>query len=259
MSSSTSSARSSIRALRSASIVVSMPSSRRTALFERPLTSASRREIGAAPRGRPVTEALCAEDLVAQRGDLERTLAVRHVGWIARELDYDLPQELIAQHPGRSGATSRGCSSTRARPGQSRTTSSASCRRAAADALAVVNDTRVVPARIPIESPRGEVLLARAARRRRVGGARAPDAPAARRPPLRRGRAARASRRGPLAACGSTASRRARRRCRRTSPSRSPIPSATRRSTRASRARPRRRPPGCTSRRRCSRSSTSSA
>ncbi|HUZ82285.1 MAG TPA: tRNA preQ1(34) S-adenosylmethionine ribosyltransferase-isomerase QueA [Gaiellaceae bacterium] len=75
----------------------------------------------------------------------------------AHELDYDLPQELIAQHPAERRDESRLLVFARATgevshhvfrelPGL-------------VDALTVVNDTRVVPARIPIERPRGEVLL----------------------------------------------------------------------------------------------------
>jgi S-adenosylmethionine:tRNA ribosyltransferase-isomerase len=74
------------------------------------------------------------------------------------ELDYDLPPELIAQHPlerrdeSRLLVYDRADGSVRHRrfhdlPGE------------IGDALVVVNDTRVVPARIPIEQPRGEVLL----------------------------------------------------------------------------------------------------
>src|SRR5579862_6295605 len=74
------------------------------------------------------------------------------------ELDYDLPPELIAQHPlerrdearllvwDRALNSARHCKVAHL-PGLLR------------DELVVVNDTRVVPARIPIESPRGEVLL----------------------------------------------------------------------------------------------------
>jgi S-adenosylmethionine:tRNA ribosyltransferase-isomerase len=75
----------------------------------------------------------------------------------SRELDYDLPPELIAQQPTAQRDESRLLVFRRATgavthhvfrelPGL-------------LDALAVLNDTRVVPARIPIEQPRGEVLL----------------------------------------------------------------------------------------------------
>jgi S-adenosylmethionine:tRNA ribosyltransferase-isomerase len=74
------------------------------------------------------------------------------------ELDYELPGELIAQHPA-------------ARRDESRLlvfdpSTGAVRHRRFADLpeelhgeLVVVNDTRVVPARVPIDSPRGEVLL----------------------------------------------------------------------------------------------------
>jgi len=75
----------------------------------------------------------------------------------SRELDYDLPPELIAQHPSARRDESRLLVFSRASgevshhvfrelPGLVR-------------GLSVVNDTRVVPARIAIEQPRGEVLL----------------------------------------------------------------------------------------------------
>ncbi|MGZ4340194.1 MAG: tRNA preQ1(34) S-adenosylmethionine ribosyltransferase-isomerase QueA [Gaiellaceae bacterium] len=75
----------------------------------------------------------------------------------AHELDYDLPAELIAQHPAARRDESRLLVYRRATgdvshhvfrelPGL-------------VDALTVVNDTRVVAARIPVEHPRGEVLL----------------------------------------------------------------------------------------------------
>jgi S-adenosylmethionine:tRNA ribosyltransferase-isomerase len=77
----------------------------------------------------------------------------------SRELDYDLPPELIAQHPAdrrdesrllvfdrRTGAVQHRV--FRDLPGL-----------LPEGALAVVNDTRVVAARIPIDAPRGEVLL----------------------------------------------------------------------------------------------------
>jgi S-adenosylmethionine:tRNA ribosyltransferase-isomerase len=75
----------------------------------------------------------------------------------SRELDYDLPPELIAQHPAARRDESRLLV-------YSRTTGDVEHRvfrelPGLVDALAVVNDTRVVPARITIEEPRGEVLL----------------------------------------------------------------------------------------------------
>src|SRR5262249_10819893 len=75
-----------------------------------------------------------------------------------RELEYDLPPELIAQHPVARRDESRLLV-------YDRVSERVDHRRFAevpdvlGDALAVVNDTRVVPARIPIERPRGEVLL----------------------------------------------------------------------------------------------------
>jgi S-adenosylmethionine:tRNA ribosyltransferase-isomerase len=75
----------------------------------------------------------------------------------ARELDYDLPPELIAQHPAERRDESRLLVYARA-SGEA----SHHVFRELPDlvgGLAVVNDTRVVPARIAIEQPRGEVLL----------------------------------------------------------------------------------------------------
>src|SRR5690349_74041 len=76
----------------------------------------------------------------------------------ARELEYDLPPELIAQHPVARRDESRLLV-------YDRVSERVDHRRFAelpdvlGEALTVVNDTRVVPARIPIERPRGEVLL----------------------------------------------------------------------------------------------------
>jgi S-adenosylmethionine:tRNA ribosyltransferase-isomerase len=75
----------------------------------------------------------------------------------ARELDYDLPQQLIAQHPAGRRDESRLLLYSRASGEVSHHVF-----RDLPDlvsGLAVVNDTRVVPARIAIEQPRGEVLL----------------------------------------------------------------------------------------------------
>jgi S-adenosylmethionine:tRNA ribosyltransferase-isomerase len=99
-----------------------------------------------------------------------------------RELDYDLPADLIAQHPVARRDESRLLV-------YERLSERVDHRRFAelpdviGDALTVLNDTRVVPARIPIERPSGEVLLlerldedglwealARPTRRLRAGG-----------------------------------------------------------------------------------------
>jgi len=75
-----------------------------------------------------------------------------------RELEYDLPPELIAQHPAARRDESRMLVYDRMseRVDQRRF---AELPDVVGNALAVVNDTRVVPARIPIERPKGEVLL----------------------------------------------------------------------------------------------------
>ena len=74
------------------------------------------------------------------------------------ELDYELPPELIAQRPAARRDESRLLVYDRAR-GDIRHRRFAELPGELHGELAVVNDTRVVPARIPIESPRGEVLL----------------------------------------------------------------------------------------------------
>jgi S-adenosylmethionine:tRNA ribosyltransferase-isomerase len=74
------------------------------------------------------------------------------------ELDYDLPGELIAQHPAGRRDESRLLVYERVGGGV-RHRRFSNLPAEAGDALVVVNDTRVVPARIPIERPRGEVLL----------------------------------------------------------------------------------------------------
>jgi S-adenosylmethionine:tRNA ribosyltransferase-isomerase len=76
----------------------------------------------------------------------------------SEELDYVLPPELIAQHPAPRRDASRLLV-------YDRTTGDVRHRRfsdvpdEAGDSLVVVNDTRVIPARIPLERPKGEVLL----------------------------------------------------------------------------------------------------
>jgi len=78
------------------------------------------------------------------------------------ELDYDLPPELIAQHPAERRDASRLLVYERA-TGELRHRTFADLRdELPAGALVVVNDTRVVPARIPVTRPgggTGEVLL----------------------------------------------------------------------------------------------------
>ncbi len=74
------------------------------------------------------------------------------------ELDYDLPAELIAQHPAERRDESRLLVVERA-TGAVRHRRFAELPEELRGELVVVNDTKVVPARIPIESPRGEVLL----------------------------------------------------------------------------------------------------
>jgi S-adenosylmethionine:tRNA ribosyltransferase-isomerase len=73
------------------------------------------------------------------------------------ELDYELPPELIAQHPAYRRDASRLLVYDR-KTGAVRHHTFAELPEEV-DHLAVVNDTRVVPARIPIERPKGEVLL----------------------------------------------------------------------------------------------------
>ncbi len=74
------------------------------------------------------------------------------------ELDYDLPPDLIAQRPAGRRDESRLLVYDR-REGSVRHRRFGELAAEIGDALVVVNDTRVVPARIPIERPKGEVLL----------------------------------------------------------------------------------------------------
>src|SRR3954452_9496266 len=77
----------------------------------------------------------------------------------ADELDYELPQELIAQRPAERRDESRLLVYDRASGGVEHRRFSELPEALVGGKLVVVNDTRVVPARIPIEQPRGEVLL----------------------------------------------------------------------------------------------------
>jgi S-adenosylmethionine:tRNA ribosyltransferase-isomerase len=74
------------------------------------------------------------------------------------ELDYELPPELIAQRPEPRRDQSRLLVHDRV-SGEVHHRTFAELPDVIGDALVVVNDTRVVPARISIERPRGEVLL----------------------------------------------------------------------------------------------------
>ena len=77
------------------------------------------------------------------------------------ELDYDLPPELIAQHPATHRDESRLLVYDRALH-RARHSKFADFAGEIGDSVVVVNDTRVVPARIAIERPKGEVLLVEA-------------------------------------------------------------------------------------------------
>src|ERR671910_1775039 len=74
------------------------------------------------------------------------------------ELDYELPPELIAQRPLERRDESRLLVFDRA-SGEVRHRRFGELPGELRGELVVVNDTRVVPARIPISEPRGEVLL----------------------------------------------------------------------------------------------------
>ncbi len=75
------------------------------------------------------------------------------------ELDYDLPGELIAQHPAERRDASRLLVYERSNGAVRHRVFADLAGEIGEGVLTVVNDTRVVPARIPIERPRGEVLL----------------------------------------------------------------------------------------------------
>jgi S-adenosylmethionine:tRNA ribosyltransferase-isomerase len=75
------------------------------------------------------------------------------------ELDYELPPELIAQRPTERRDESRLLVYDRASGDVRHRRFSELPEELERGELVVANDTRVVPARIPLESPRGEVLL----------------------------------------------------------------------------------------------------
>ena len=74
------------------------------------------------------------------------------------ELDYDLPPELIAQHPAERRDASRLLVYDRRRD-EVRHRVFSELQEELLRELVVINDTRVLPARLPIARPRGEVLL----------------------------------------------------------------------------------------------------
>src|SRR5213076_752706 len=75
------------------------------------------------------------------------------------ELDYSLPRELIAQRPLERRDDSRLLVYERASGEVRHRRFSELPEELEPDELIVINDSRVIPARIPIERPRGEVLL----------------------------------------------------------------------------------------------------
>src|SRR5581483_2130331 len=77
----------------------------------------------------------------------------------ASELEYELPPELVAQHPAERRDESRLLVYSRASGEVRHRRFHDLPAELPEGTLVVVNDTRVVPARIPIERPRGEVLL----------------------------------------------------------------------------------------------------
>ncbi|MDQ5820262.1 MAG: S-adenosylmethionine:tRNA ribosyltransferase-isomerase, partial [Actinomycetota bacterium] len=77
----------------------------------------------------------------------------------ADELEYELPAELIAQRPLERRDESRLLVYERSSGELRHRVFSELAEELERGELAVVNDTRVIPARIPIERPKGEVLL----------------------------------------------------------------------------------------------------
>jgi S-adenosylmethionine:tRNA ribosyltransferase-isomerase len=75
------------------------------------------------------------------------------------ELDYELPRELIAQHPAERRDASRLLVYERSTGAVRHRAFSELPDEVPTGTLTVVNDTRVLPARIRIDRPRGEVLL----------------------------------------------------------------------------------------------------
>jgi hypothetical protein len=176
------------------------------------------------------------------------------------ELDYELPQELIAQHPAQRRDGSRLLVHDRASGETRHRRFDELPSELPEGTLVVVNDTRVLPARLRLERPGGgeaEVLLLE-----RLGENGTWEALARPSRKLRPGQKL-----GPVELLEPLGEGRWRLRLEGEPAGEAPLPpyireladpSATRPSTPAARARPRRRPPGCISRRSCSQASTSS-
>ena len=110
---------------------------------------------------------------VPERASSMGAEATLHAGGLPI-LDYDLPPELIAQTPAEPGATPRGCSSTGAATGEIEHRVFSELPELLGGELVVVNDTRVVPARLRLRRATGgsvEVLLVEERGGRPVGGA----------------------------------------------------------------------------------------
>ena len=149
------------------------------------------------------------------------------------ELDYDLPSELIAQHPAERRDASRLLVYER-ETGAIRHRVFSDLPEELHGELVVVNDTpRRAGADPTGQAPRGGVAP-RTRVRHGLGGARPADAPPEGGADVRRRSSCSSISARGGGACGCRASPTARRRCRPTSPRRSATPSATRRCTRTS-------------------------
>ena len=116
---------------------------------------------GRVHRGRLDAAARCLLDSRLRAGDrfgVHRGRRYRGDRMDLSELDYDLPADLVAQQPAVRRDGSRLLVYERS-TGAIRHRLFADLPEELHGELAVVNDTKVVPARIPISSPRGEVLL----------------------------------------------------------------------------------------------------
>ena len=190
--------------------------------------STSRRPCGA-------IEARC-EARLAASGIVVRWRTVQTLAWPSDGSRGARLRPAAGADRAASGRAARRVAAARLRPGDGRGPAPRRSRELPEELhgeLVVVNDTRVVPARIPIEHAARGGAAARAASRTTEWEALARPTRRlkAGRRVRRRSSCSSTSARG-AGACGSTASRTARRRCRRTSPRRSPTRRATRPSTR---------------------------